>query len=218
MTAAPCKVVALISGRGSNLQAIIDQAQAGKLNIDLCAVISNCPQAQGLARAETAGIATHALDHAQFPNRRDFEATLEKTIDQYRPRLVLLAGFMRVLSPEFVRHYEGRMINIHPSLLPSYPGLNTHARALENKETQHGATVHFVTPEVDAGPLIIQRAVPVMPDDNPDTLAARVLETEHRIYPQAVAWFSEGRLTISNGKVLLDGQTRPEQGLIIDSN
>jgi phosphoribosylglycinamide formyltransferase-1 len=210
------RVVVLISGRGSNLQAIIDQTLSGELPIQICSVISNRPDAQGLERAAKAGIHTGSVDHTRFSDRETFESALISKIDQYQPQLVVLAGFMRVLSPEFVRHYQGRMINIHPSLLPAFPGLHTHERALEAGVSQHGASVHFVTPEVDAGPIIIQASVPVDKKDTPDSLAARVLEQEHRIYPLAVRWFAQNRLSIVNNQVLLDGDRQKEQGLSVD--
>ncbi|GMR04064.1 MAG: phosphoribosylglycinamide formyltransferase [Gammaproteobacteria bacterium] len=208
-------VVILISGRGSNLQAVIDQVRAGALPIELSAVISNHPRAQGLKRAREAGIPTHVVDDREFKTNAEFEHALMQCIDACRPRLVALAGFMRVLSNDFVDHYAGRLINIHPSLLPRFRGLNTHERVLQNGATQHGASVHFVTREVDAGPVIVQAAVPVHPDDTPETLAMRVLKEEHRIYPLAIRWFAEGRLTVRDGQVRLDGKQRPEQGLLI---
>jgi phosphoribosylglycinamide formyltransferase-1 len=168
-------VVVLISGRGSNLQSIIDQTQAGTLPIRIRAVISNCTDAYGLQRARTAGIATRVLDHRRFEGRAAYDEALMQLIDEYRPHLVVLAGFMRILGKTFVDHYAGRLINIHPSLLPEFPGLDTHARAIAAGATRHGATVHFVVPEVDAGPLIIQAAVPVCGGDTPagDPLVCR---------------------------------------------
>ena len=210
-------VVALISGRGTNLQAIIDQTQNGQLPIKLCAVISDKADAQGLLRAETAGIAAQRVVREDYESRNQFEQALIRSIDSHQPDLVLLAGFMRVLSNAFVEHYTGRLMNIHPSLLPAYPGLNTHARALADDTRQHGATVHFVTDQVDAGPVIIQATVPVKADDSAETLAARVLEQEHRIYPQAIRWFAEQKLQIVDNKVLLDGQQQSQQGLVTHS-
>jgi phosphoribosylglycinamide formyltransferase 1 len=204
--AAPCRVVVLISGRGSNLQSIIDARQRDALAVELCAVISNRADAEGLARAESAGIPTEILDHRGYASREAFDTALMARIDRQRPHLVVLAGFMRVLGPAFIDHYAGRLINIHPSLLPAFPGLRTHERAIEAGVPQHGATVHFVTRDVDAGPIILQAAVPVLPGDTPASLGARVLVEEHRIYPLAIHWFAEGRLTISRGKVLLDNQ------------
>ncbi len=207
------RVVALISGRGSNLQAIVDQTQAGALPIELCAVISNRPDAGGLARAEAAGIATAVVDHTQYADRAAYDAALQATIDRFQPDLVLLAGFMRILTPEFVDHYAGRMMNIHPSLLPKYRGLHTHERALEAGEREHGATVHFVSAELDGGPAIIQARVLVEAGDTPDRLAARVLQQEHRIYPKAVEWFAQGRLRLTAEGLFLDTQelTTPVQ-------
>lgn len=197
-------VVVLISGRGSNLKAIIDAARGG-LPIEVRCVISNEPAAGGLAHARAAGIATEVVDHRKFPSRDAFDDALRERIDRYAPGLVVLAGFMRVLGPAFVRHYAGRLVNIHPALLPAFPGLDTHRRALEAGVREHGASVHFVTEEVDGGPVILQARVPVLPGDTPDTLAARVLIEEHRIYPEAVRWFAEGRLRLDGDRVLLDG-------------
>lgn len=214
MTTSKLPTVALISGRGSNLQSIIDEMHAGRLPIELRVVVSNDPDAHGLVRAHTAGITTRILDHRQFPSRVHYDQALMATIDEHNPGLVVLAGFMRVLGRAFVEHYAGRLINIHPSLLPEFPGLDTHARALQSGARQHGASVHFVTPEVDAGPIIIQASVRVYKDDSPEGLAARVLREEHRIYPQAIRWFAEGRLEIRDNRVLLDGAEQPEQGLV----
>lgn len=185
-------LVMLISGRGSNLQAIIDQVQLGQLPVEIRAVISNRPQAQGLERARRAGVETQVLDHHQFPRREAFDQALMTLIDSYTPRLVVLAGFMRILTPGFVRHYRGCLINIHPSLLPAFPGLDTHRRAIQAGMKEHGATVHFVTDEVDGGPIILQARVPVYPVDTPAILAARVLKEEHRIYPEAIRIFVAG--------------------------
>lgn len=212
--ALPGSVVVLISGRGSNLQAIIDAKRAGKLAIDLRAVASNEPDAPGLGRAQTAGIATHVVDHRRYPTRVEFEQALAECIDRYDPRLVVLAGFMRLLGPAFIDRYTGRLINIHPSLLPAFPGLRTHERALAAHAPRHGATVHFVTREADSGPIIAQAAVAVRPGDSPTTLAERVLAEEHRILPLAIGWFAQGRLTLQGTRVLLDGAIRPEQGLV----
>lgn len=196
-------LVALISGRGSNLKAIIDAADP---LIEIRAVISNRSQAGGLLYAQQAGIATAIVDHTLFKTRLDFDIALQTAIDQYQPKLVILAGFMRILSPELVAHYRGRLFNIHPSLLPAFKGLHTHRRALESGVKEHGASVHFVTEDLDAGPVIIQARVPVLPDDNEDSLAARVLQQEHRIYSQAIHWFAEGRLQLQGQVALLDDQ------------
>jgi phosphoribosylglycinamide formyltransferase-1 len=205
--------VVLISGRGSNLRAIIDAVRAGQIRAEVRAVISNNPEAAGLTHARAAGIPTHVVDHRSYPTRAAFDQALVHLIDTYGPRLVVLAGFLRILTPEFIRHYAGCLINIHPSLLPAFPGLNTHARALAAGMHTHGATVHFVTTDVDAGPIIIQASVPVLPGDDPEQLAARVLQQEHRIFPLAIRWFVEGRLRVEGRRVLLDGAERPEQGL-----
>lgn len=206
-------IVILISGRGSNMQAIVDAAKQKKIPVSVHAVISNDPNAAGLDYARDNGIEAYALDHHQFESREAFDLELMRLIDQHQPALVVLAGFMRILGKEFVDHYAGRLINIHPALLPAFPGLNTHARAIAAGATRHGATVHFVTHDVDVGPIIIQAAVDVAGDDTADQLAARVLEQEHRIYPKAVGWFAENRLSIVDGKVLVDGRQVDEQGL-----
>jgi phosphoribosylglycinamide formyltransferase-1 len=206
--------VILISGRGSNLQAILGETRSGKLPIEIRAVISNNPAAEGLEHARAAGLKTEIIDHRDYVERSQFDATLMRAIDRHAPRLVILAGFMRILGNAFIRHYTGRLLNIHPSLLPAFKGINTHARALAAGAPQHGASVHFVTNDLDGGPVIVQASVPVRAGDTADTLAARVLREEHRILPLAIRWFVEGRLSIRNGHVLLDGGIRPEQGLV----
>ncbi|MCE1238362.1 MAG: phosphoribosylglycinamide formyltransferase [Azonexaceae bacterium] len=206
-------VVILVSGRGSNLEAMIAARAAGELPVNLAAVISNRPDAGGLATAAAAGIATRALDHKAFAGREAFDAALAECIDSFAPDLVVLAGFMRILTADFVRHYEGRLLNIHPSLLPSFPGLHTHRRALEEGVRIHGCTVHFVTAELDHGPVVIQAAVPVLDDDDEASLAARVLKQEHRIYPQAVRWFAEDRLALVGGRVVLADRQEGERAL-----
>jgi phosphoribosylglycinamide formyltransferase 1 len=211
-------VVILISGRGSNLEAILAAVAAGTLPVRISAVISNNPNAPGLNAARAAGMPTEVVDHRGFADRAAFEAALMHAIDRFAPQLVVLAGFMRILGDDFIRHYAGRLMNIHPSLLPKFKGLDTHARALAAGETRHGASVHFVAPDVDGGPVIIQAAVPVQPDDTPETLAARVLVEEHRILPQAIAWFAQNRLSVRNGRVLLDGAHRPEQGIVMNGD
>ena len=208
-------VVILISGRGANLQAIIDQVGTGQLALDIRSVISNRPDAPGLQRARDAGLATLVIDQREYADRSQFDAALMQAIDPHAPRLVILAGFMRILGDAFIRHYAGRLINIHPSLLPAFKGLNTHARALEAGVKQHGASVHFVTPEVDGGPVIAQATVPVLAGDTPETLAERVLGVEQRIYPMAIQWLVAGRVVIDQGRVLLDGGQHPEQGLAL---
>jgi len=197
------KIVILISGRGSNMEALIAARDAGQLPVNIAAVISNRPDAMGLETAAKAGITAHFIDHKAFAGRESFDAALAECIDSFTPDLVVLAGFMRILSDGFVRRYAGRLMNIHPSLLPSFPGLHTHRRALEEGVRIHGCTVHFVTPTLDHGPVIIQAAVPVLDRDDEASLAARVLRQEHRIYPQAVRWFAEDRLRLENGRVRL---------------
>ncbi len=199
-------IVVLISGGGSNLQAIIDAMERGELPVEIRAVISNRADAHGLERARRHGIEARVVDHRRFPDREHFDRALQQAIDRYEPGLVVLAGFMRILTPAFVAHYAGRMFNIHPSLLPAYRGLHTHRRVLEAKERRHGASVHFVTSELDGGPVVLQAEVPVFPDDDPETLAARVLAQEHRIYPRAIRWFAEGRLRLVEGVPCLDGR------------
>jgi len=198
-------VVVLISGGGTNLQALIDGAAAGE-PFAIAGVISNRPGAGGLARAERAGIPTATIDHTAYDGRETFEAALADGIDRFAPGLVCLAGFMRILTPGFVARYRGRMLNIHPSLLPRYRGLHTHQRAIDAGDAEHGATVHFVTEELDGGPRIVQARVPVHPDDTAEVLAARVLAQEHRIYPLAVRWFAEGRLRLGPDGAALDGR------------
>jgi len=202
-------VVVLISGSGSNLQALIDGANTSGA-YEIVAVISNKPDAYGLVRAAQAGIATAVLDHREFADRATFDTALAGLIDGFKPGLVVLAGFMRILTPGFVRHYAGRMLNIHPSLLPKYQGLNTHARALEAGDVEHGCSVHFVTEELDGGPVVAQAKVAVLPGDTPQSLAARVLEQEHRLYPAVVRWFSEGRLRWNSTAPVFDNQPLAE--------
>lgn len=199
-------IVVLISGNGSNLQAIIDAIARGELAADIRATISNRPGAFGLERARRAGIATEVVDHRRYPDRTGFDNALRDTIDRYRPALVVLAGFMRILTPGFVRHYRGRMLNVHPSLLPEFRGLDTHRRALAARVAEHGVSIHFVTDELDGGPVVIQKAVPILPGDDPDTLASRVQAEEHRLYPKVIGWFATGRLKMDAGRVLFDGE------------
>jgi phosphoribosylglycinamide formyltransferase-1 len=197
-------LVVLISGVGSNLQAIIERA-AVDLSVDIRAVISSRPGVYGLERAEAAGIETAVVDHKAYADRESYDQALIELIDSYQPGLVVLAGFMRILTPQFVRHYAGRLLNIHPSLLPKYRGIHTHQRALEAGETRHGATIHFVTEELDGGPLIAQAQVPVLSDDDVEQLAARVLQKEHQLYPLAIGWFAQERLKLDEeGHVRLD--------------
>lgn len=208
----PCNVVVLISGSGSNLQALIDSLADGQVPATIRAVISNRAEAYGLQRAAAAGIATEVLDHKGFADREAFDAELIRRIDAHAPDLVVLAGFMRILSSGFVRHYHGRLLNIHPSLLPKYKGLHTHQRALEAGDAEHGCSVHFVTEELDGGPLVVQAAIPVESDDTPESLAARVHVQEHLIYPLAMRWFAEGRLRLGEQGATLDGRALPATG------
>ena len=204
------RIVILISGRGSNMRALVD---AG-LPAQIAAVISNDPAAGGLALARSRGIACAVVDHRAFPERAAFDDALASEIERHSADLVVLAGFMRILTAGFVDRYRGRLLNIHPSLLPAFPGLDTHRRALKAGVRIHGCTVHFVTLELDHGPIVIQAAVPVLADDSESTLAARVLREEHRIYPQAVRWYCEGRLTLEkDGRVKLD-TARADDALI----
>lgn len=211
------KIAVLVSGSGSNLQALIDSQQRGELAVEIAVVVSNRPGVLGLDRAQKAGIPTQVIDHTQFNSRTAFDKAMMVTIDQYQPELLVLAGFMRILTPEFVEHYTGRMMNIHPSLLPNYPGLHTHKRALEAGDAYHGVTVHFVTDQLDGGPPVIQARIAIRAEDNEESLAKRVLQQEHRIYPLAVQWFAEGRLHLSGNRCRLDGELLPPQGHLIDA-
>ncbi|MBB6285944.1 phosphoribosylglycinamide formyltransferase [Pseudomonas sp. 13B_2.1_Bac1] len=210
-----CDVVVLLSGTGSNLQALIDSTRTGDSPVRIAAVISNRSDAYGLQRARDAGIETRSLDHKAFEGREAFDSALVDLIDAFNPKLVVLAGFMRILSADFVRHYEGRLLNIHPSLLPKYKGMHTHQRALDAGDSEHGCSVHFVTEELDGGPLVVQAVVPVESDDSAQTLAQRVHTQEHRIYPLAVRWFAEGRLILGDQGALLDGQLLAASGHLI---
>ena len=194
-------IVILISGRGSNMEAIVRAQQAEAWPARIAAVISNKPDAKGLAFAASHGIPTAVVPNKEFPTREAFDAALQETIDRFQPDLVVLAGFMRILTAPFVEHYAGRMLNIHPSLLPLFPGLHTHRQALDAGVEEHGATVHFVTAELDHGPAVIQARIPVLPGDTEDSLAERLLAEEHVIYPKAVRLFIEDRLSIENGEV-----------------
>ncbi|MCT4701454.1 phosphoribosylglycinamide formyltransferase [Enterobacteriaceae bacterium H20N1] len=205
-------IVVLISGNGSNLQAIIDACKSKKINDTLSAVFSNKADAFGLERAREAGIPAHALTASQFADRAAFDRELMQEIDAYAPDLVVLAGYMRILSPEFVAHYSGRLINIHPSLLPKYPGLHTHRQALDNGDEEHGTSVHFVTDELDGGPVILQAKVPVFEGDDEEEITARVQHQEHAIYPLVVSWFMDGRLEMRDNAAWLDGKALPPQG------
>jgi phosphoribosylglycinamide formyltransferase 1 len=201
------RVAVLISGRGSNMVALIEAAKDPSFPAEIVVVVSNDPAAQGLERAAAANIPRVVVDHRRFGRDREaFERALQDVLARYETQLICLAGFMRLLTPWFVRQWEGRMLNIHPALLPAFKGLDTHARAIQAGAKTHGATVHYVVPEMDAGPIIVQGAVPVLPGDTDATLAARVLEVEHRIYPQALRLVAEGRVTVDNGRCLVDGK------------
>ena len=209
--ASPLPIVILISGRGSNLQSIIDAVASDRLPVEIRAVISNRPAAEGLQRATQAGIPAAVIDHSLYSDRAEFDQALRECIERWQPGLVALAGFMRILTAGFVHHYQGRMLNIHPSLLPDFPGLRTHQRALESGCKQHGASIHFVTEAVDGGPVVLQARVPVYQQDTVTTLTARVLEQEHRLYPLAIRWFAEQRLRLdSSGHAVLDDKVLTE--------
>jgi phosphoribosylglycinamide formyltransferase-1 len=218
--AGPLPIVVLVSGAGSNLRAIAAQAAAGTLPVEIRAVISDRPDAKGLAWAAEHGLRTVALPPRDYPDRTAFDRALADTVAAFAPGLVVLAGFMRILGDEFVDRYAGRLLNIHPSLLPKYRGLHTHRRALEAGDRVHGASVHFVTRELDGGPVVIQSRVPVRDDDDEASLAARVLAEEHRIYPECIGWFAAGRLQWHNGAVQLDGRplTSPVQRATADAS
>ena len=205
------KAVVLISGGGSNLQAFIDHIDAGELDLDIALVVSNVTTAFGLTRAESAGIPNVCISHKDYSSRLEFDTALMSTIDQSEPDIVILAGFMRILTKEVVDHYKNRLVNIHPSLLPKFTGLNTHQRALDAEEEWHGASIHFVIPELDAGPVILQGRLPITSEDDAESLQNRVHKIEHQLYPLAVKWFCQDRLTINNGKVLLDGEISERQ-------
>ncbi|NND68477.1 MAG: phosphoribosylglycinamide formyltransferase [Halioglobus sp.] len=208
------KLAVLISGRGSNLGAFIDACATGALDAQIGIVISNKPDAPGLALASAAGIPTAVVNHRDYPDRESFDAELVSTLAGHDPDLVILAGFMRILTPVFVEAFQGRLMNIHPSLLPKYPGLNTHQRALDNGDTLAGVTVHFVTLELDGGPPIVQAQVPVEAGDNAQRLAARVNREELVIYPLAARWFLQGRLRLTRAGAELDGEALPPTGVI----
>ncbi|WP_334029562.1 phosphoribosylglycinamide formyltransferase [Alteromonas sp. P256] len=212
MSSTVTKLCVLISGNGSNLQAIIDAIAAGRLDAVVSGVISNRPNAYGLERAADAGIEAICLDHTDFDDRASYDAALRAQIEAFGADCVVLAGFMRILTPEFVDAFAGKLVNIHPSLLPKYKGLHTHQRAIDNGDEEHGVSVHFVTPELDGGPVIIQCRVPVFEDDVASDLAERVQEQERRIYPLVLGWFSAGRLSMRDNKAILDEQELPETG------
>ncbi|WP_224555950.1 phosphoribosylglycinamide formyltransferase [Pectobacterium versatile] len=205
-------IVVLISGHGSNLQALIDACKNGRLKGKIVAVFSNNAEAYGLERAQNANIPTCVLNPEDFADRAAFDAALANEIEQYEPALVILAGYMRILSPEFVAQFAGKMLNIHPSLLPKYPGLHTHRKALENGDREHGTSVHFVTDELDGGPLVLQAKVPVFSDDTEESLSERVKTHEHTIYPMVINWFLNGRLVMRDNEAWLDSVRIPPQG------
>lgn len=208
----PQRIVVLISGSGTNLQAIIDACKSKGYPGEVVAVVSNKADAYGLERAKLSDINAVALSHKDFDSREAYDQALMAEIDTFKPDLVVLAGFMRILTPDFVQHYQGKMLNIHPSLLPKYQGLNTHQRAIDAGDKEHGVSVHFVTEELDGGPVVLQAKVPVFEGDKADDLALRVHEQEHRIYPLVVKWFCEQRLKMENGLALLDNQALPSSG------
>ena len=210
-----CCVVVLISGNGNNLQALIDASSDSGYTISH--VISNNPDAFGLERAERCGISSTVLDHRDFGTRSEFDSALKQAIDDQSPGLVALAGFMRILGPEVVKNFSGRMLNIHPSLLPKYPGINTHQRVLDAGDHEHGATVHFVTEELDGGPLVAQGRIPVSANETAQELAARVLIREQQLYPTVVSWFASGRLYLQQDQAVMDGAKLPREGLQINS-
>lgn len=211
MSQAPCSILVLISGNGSNLQALMDHSAEGAYRV--CAVISNKADAFGLQRASKTGIPTRVIDHRDYADRLSFDKRLIEEIDSFDPELIVLAGFMRILSAEFVQHYAGKIMNIHPSLLPAYRGTHTHERVLEAGEKEHGVSVHFVTEELDGGPVVLQASVRINDDDTPTSLAARVFQQEHRIYPKAVAWFAAGRLCMNDKAVEFDGKRLGASGI-----
>lgn len=206
-------IVVLISGNGSNLQAIIDQIRTGTLPATITAVISNRDNAYGLTRADKAGIPAIVVEHAQFESREEFDDAVMQTVDQYNPDLIVLAGFMRILSDKFVNHYQGKLINIHPSLLPKYQGLNTHQRAIDAGDRVHGASAHYVTPEIDSGPVILQSSVPIKPDDTADTLKQRVHEAEHKLYPEAIRRIATGLIYMQDNTVYYKNQSVSEDDI-----
>jgi phosphoribosylglycinamide formyltransferase-1 len=205
-----CKTAILVSGSGTNLQSFIDRVAQGSMSIDLCGVFSNRPDAYGLTRARKAGIDTLCIEHGRYETREQFDQAVAAALARWEPDLLVLAGFMRILSPWFVQHYSGRILNIHPALLPRYPGLNTHERVLEAGDTYHGSTVHFVTEELDGGPRIVQGRIRVAPTTDPDELMRRVQAVEHQIYPATADWFGAGRLQMKHGATWLDGERRDE--------
>jgi phosphoribosylglycinamide formyltransferase-1 len=208
--ASRCKTAILISGSGTNLQAFIDAIDGRDLDLEICVVFSNNPDAFGLLRAEQAGIPTSCIQHSDFPDRESFDQAVITELDRFEPDLLILAGFMRILSKTFVAHFAGRILNIHPALLPLYPGLNTHQRVLDAGDEWHGSTVHFVTDELDAGPIILQGRLTIRQDETADELATRVQAIEHQIYPQAAGWVGSGKVEFRNGQSWVDGNLSEE--------
>jgi len=214
----PLSIVVLISGSGSNMQAIIDYLAREKISAKIKAVISNKADALGLQRAKKAGILTTVIEHTDFQSREDFDQAMMQSIDSYQPELIILAGFMRILTDQFVEHYAGRLINIHPSLLPHFKGLNTHQRAIDAEHQQHGASVHFVSNELDGGPVIAQAAVDIDSHDDAESLRLKVLEQEHILYPLVTKWFAERRLQLNDNRVYFDQQVLQKPIIITDKN
>lgn len=206
------KIVVLVSGSGSNLQAIIDACQSGRIKAQISAVISNKAKVYALERAKHANIPSHVINHQDYASRAEFDHKVAQQIDQYQPDLIVLAGYMRILTPEFVHRYANRMLNIHPSLLPKYSGLHTHRRAMEAGDKEHGTTVHFVTEELDGGPIVLQAKVPIFDNDEEHDVIERILTQEHQIYPLVIKWFIDNRLTLKENHVYLDGQLLSKQG------
>ncbi|MBC8950880.1 MULTISPECIES: phosphoribosylglycinamide formyltransferase [Xenorhabdus] len=206
------KIVVLVSGNGSNLQSIIDACQQNRINGYIAAVFSNNADAYGLQRAEQADIPAYFINPKAYADRTNYDIALLKAIDQYEPDLVVLAGYMRILSPEFVQHYYGHLLNIHPSLLPKYPGLHTHRKAIENGDKEHGTSVHFVTEELDGGPIILQAKVPIFAGDKEEEVIGRVQTQEHHIYPLVISWFLDQRLMMESNNAIMDGKVLPPQG------
>ncbi|PHM75224.1 phosphoribosylglycinamide formyltransferase [Xenorhabdus kozodoii] len=206
------KIVVLVSGAGSNLQSIIDACQQNRINGHVVAVFSNNANAYGLQRAKQADIPAHFINPKAYADRTSYDVALFKAIDQYAPDVVVLAGYMRILSPEFVQHYHGCLLNIHPSLLPKYPGLHTHRKAIENGDQEHGTSVHFVTEELDGGPIILQAKVPIFEGDKEEDVIKRVQSQEHNIYPLVIGWFLNQRLVMEGGTAIMDGNVLPPQG------
>lgn len=211
-------IAVLVSGNGSNLQAIIDAISAGKLQATITTVISDKPAAYALKRAEQAGIKTHVVLPAHFNTRADYDLALQAILEQYQPKLIVLAGFMRILSPAFVGHYQNRIINIHPALLPKYPGLHTHEQVIANEDKYHGCSIHFVTADLDAGPIIATASLAVPQGANAATLKQKVQQLEHKLYPLVLQWFSEGHISLAGGQVLLDGQVQSATGCAVNLN